>query len=88
LRLGFAPGVDPLAFVGTSFDLFNWNGLLTPGVYFSQVLSRPGYQWDLTNLYTTGEVTFTGVPEPATVGLMLLAGVIVVRPRRMGKRVR
>jgi len=88
LRLGFAPGTDPLALVGTTFDVFNWNGLLASGDQFSQVLSLPGYQWDLANLYTTGEVTFTAVPEPATVGLMLLAGVIVVRPRRMGKRVR
>ena len=83
LKLGFAPGTDPQPLLGTTFDLFNWNSLLTPGDHFSQVLSLPGYQWDLSNLYTSGEGSFTGVPEPATAGLLVLGGLILARRRRI-----
>ncbi len=32
------------------------------------------YQWDLTQLYTAGEVTLTAVPEPRSIVLVVLGG--------------
>ncbi len=65
LDLEFANGVDPSALVGDTFKLFNWNGPLPAGDQFSSIASAPGLSWDLRNLYTTGTVTLTGVPEPS-----------------------
>lgn len=82
LRLGFAPDADILALIGTTFDLFDWNGQLPAGEEFAQVLWDSGHQWDISQLYTTGEVTFLGVPEPATAPLLLLAGLPMSRRKR------
>lgn len=56
LELAFAAGVNPAAQVGRTFDLFNWNEVNPTGAF--NVSSE--YAWDLTKLYTTGEVTLTG----------------------------
>lgn len=37
----------------------------------SLLLGMISPQWDLADLYTTGEVTLVAVPEPATIGLLL-----------------
>jgi len=68
--------------VGTTFDLFNWNGMLAGGDCFDQVVSRAGYQWDLSQLYTTGEVTLMSIPEPATMVLLLLGGMMMRKLKR------
>ena len=60
---------DLVSLVGTEFRLFNWNGRLTPGSQFVSITTVPGAQWDLSNLYTDGTVTLTGIPEPATLAL-------------------
>lgn len=83
LRLGFAAGVDPAGLVGTTFNLFNWNGQLPPGEQFAEVSSLPGMVWDFTHLYDTGEVTLVGVPEPATVFLFASAGILARRRRKV-----
>jgi hypothetical protein len=42
--------------VGTTFDLFDWQGADVSG-QFAQVVVPPGTQWDTADLYTTGQVT-------------------------------
>ena len=73
LDLEFAAGTSATLLVGASFRLFNWNGQLAPGQHFDQIISQPGYVWDTSKLYTTGLVTLTAVPEPATILLALCA---------------
>jgi uncharacterized protein YjbI with pentapeptide repeats len=53
LALSFAPGVDIAAQSGRTIDLFDWTGVSPTGSF---TVSSP-YDWDLTKLYTTGEVT-------------------------------
>lgn len=87
LKLDFASGGDPHSLVGATFDLFDWNGQLAMGEQFDQITSLPGHQWDLTDLYTTGEVTLLAVPEPASIVLLTLGmGVLMTRRRVSGPR--
>jgi Pentapeptide repeats (8 copies) len=65
LELTFAAGVNLASQVGRTFDLFNWTGVSPTGAF---AVSSP-YSWNLSNLYTTGEVTLTAVPEPASFAL-------------------
>ena len=70
LELSYLDGFSPSA--GESFELFNGR---TTGS-FSQVNLPPlsnGLRWDISNLYTTGEIGI--VPEPSTLAL-LAAGAI------------
>ena len=59
LDLTFAPGVDVATQSGRTIDLFDWTGVTPTGAF---TVSSP-YTWNLTNLYTTGEVTLTAVPS-------------------------
>jgi uncharacterized protein YjbI with pentapeptide repeats len=68
LELTFANDVNPASQVGRTFDLFNWDGVSPTGAF---AVSSP-YAWNLSNFYTTGEVTLTAVPEPASVALLVL----------------
>ena len=61
LELAFASGVDPLSQIGRTFDVFDWTGVSPTGAF---AVGSP-YVWDLSKLYTTGEVTFlaaSGLP--------------------------
>jgi hypothetical protein len=61
LDLDFAAGANPVAQIGRTFDLFNWTGVSPTGSF---TIDSP-YQWDLSRLYTTGEVVFlaaSGIP--------------------------
>jgi len=58
LDLEFAPGVNLYSQVGHTFDLFNWTGVTPSGAF---TVSSP-YQWNLSQLYTTGNVTLQSVP--------------------------
>jgi uncharacterized protein YjbI with pentapeptide repeats len=60
LELSFAADVNPASQIGRTFDLFDWTGVNPTGTF---AVSSP-YSWDLSNLYTTGDVTLTAVPEP------------------------
>jgi uncharacterized protein YjbI with pentapeptide repeats len=53
LDLTFGPGVDVAAQSGRTIDLFDWTGASPTGAF---AITSP-YSWDLTKLYTTGEVT-------------------------------
>ena len=48
--------------IGTTFDLFDWDGVEPTGA-FSAIATEDGFDWDVANLYTTGDVTLTSVPE-------------------------
>jgi hypothetical protein len=53
LELGFAADVDLASQIGRTLDLFDWTGVTPTGTF--AVSSQ--YPWDLSQLYTTGEVT-------------------------------
>jgi uncharacterized protein YjbI with pentapeptide repeats len=55
LELAFASGVDPATQLGRTIDLFDWTGVTPTGAF--NVVSP--FAWDLSQLYTTGEVTLT-----------------------------
>jgi uncharacterized protein YjbI with pentapeptide repeats len=68
LELTFADNMNLASQVGRTFDLFDWTGVTPTGAF---AVSSP-YTWELSNLYTTGEITLTAVPEP---GSFVLAAV-------------
>ncbi len=72
LELTLAAEADPAELLGATFGLFDFEGV-TPGGQFGQVVTEPGLVWDLSNLYSSGEVTLTAVPEPSTLMLLSLA---------------
>ena len=61
LDLTFAAGVDVATQSGRTIDLFDWTGVTPTGAF---TVSSP-YTWNLSNLYTTGEVTLAAVPSHA-----------------------
>src|SRR5262245_42535013 len=78
LELSFADNVNLATQLGRTFDLFNWTGVTPTGAF---AISSP-YAWDLSNLYTTGEVTLTAIPEPISTALVLLAATAMFVTRR------
>jgi uncharacterized protein YjbI with pentapeptide repeats len=80
LELTFADNVNLASQVGRTFDLFNWTGVNPTGAFAVSSL----YAWDLSNLYVTGQVTLTAVPEPAFVAVVV-SGVLAAAtaPRRL-----
>ena len=77
----FATDVDLASQVGRTFDVFDWTGVNPTG----QFQFASPYAWDLTNLYTTGEVTLTAIPEPAGVVLMCV-GLVALAMVRLARR--
>jgi uncharacterized protein YjbI with pentapeptide repeats len=61
LLLTPADGVAGGSLLGRTFDLFNWNDSPAEDNRFDAVVSMPGYVWDMSKLYTTGEVTLTSI---------------------------
>ncbi len=83
LELLFAEGTNPADLIGTTFDLFDWDGAVRSGEF--EIVPQAGTVWDTTKLYTTGEVTL--VPEPSTVMLLGIAAVLLlVGTVRFGRR--
>jgi uncharacterized protein YjbI with pentapeptide repeats len=79
LELTFADDVNLASQLGRTFDLFDWTGVNPTGGF--SVVSP--YTWDLSNLYTTGEVTLTAIPEPSS-RIAFVVGVLLafaLRPR-------
>jgi uncharacterized protein YjbI with pentapeptide repeats len=62
--------------IGETLDLFDWPEPLAVGNTFSQVELPPGTVWDLSQLYTTGEITL--IPEPANSAMFVIALVSLV----------
>jgi uncharacterized protein YjbI with pentapeptide repeats len=80
LFLNFADQADVHSLVGTTFDLFNWNGFLAAGDTFGNVAWPVGFDWDLSDLYASGTVTLLKVPEPSSI-LLLLVPALYLRRR-------
>jgi hypothetical protein len=59
LDLTFAPGVNIATQSGRTIDLFDWTGVTPSGAF---TVESP-YTWDLTQLYTTGEITLAAAPN-------------------------
>ncbi len=80
LGLDFAQGVDFGSQIGRTFDLFDWTGVTLSGAFD---VASP-YSWDLTQLYTSGDVTLLAIPEPTAVVVWLLGilGVALLHRRR------
>lgn len=81
LELAFAPGTDVVTQIGRTFDVFDWTGV-TPTGRFS-VSSR--YEWDLSGLYTTGDITLL-TPEPASLAMLVLGSFFFTRRRNQRLR--
>lgn len=62
LFLDFAAGADFRSLIGTTFDLFDWDGHLPPDSEFLHVDWPAGFDWDISDLYVGGTVTLVGVP--------------------------
>lgn len=60
LELTFAASVNLDSQVGRSFDLFDWTGVTPTGSF---AIDSP-YAWNLSKLYTTGEVTLLSAFGP------------------------
>jgi uncharacterized protein YjbI with pentapeptide repeats len=75
LELTFADDVNLASQLGRTFDLFDWTGVTPVGAFAVD----SSYRWDLSHLYTTGEVTLAAVPEPAGVALLTFAPIAYVR---------
>ena len=69
LELTFAGDVDLAGQIGRTLRIFDWTGVSPSGQFEIQ----SPYAWDVTNLYTTGEVTLLAVPERATFVLLIVA---------------
>jgi len=83
LDLDFADGVDPATQLGRTIHVFDWTGVSPSGALD---IGGP-YTWDVSHLYTAGDVTLTAVPEPSTmvlafVGLLGGSGYTRLRFRR------
>jgi hypothetical protein len=77
LELTFAEDVNLASQLGRTFDLFDWTGVTPTGAF---AVSGP-YTWDLSKLYTTGEVTLSAVPEPSSAFLAVIVVGVILRAR-------
>jgi len=78
LSLGFASGVELASQVGRTLDLFDWTGVVPTGVF---TVASP-YTWDLSDLYSTGEVTLLAIPEPSSALLLCVGGMAFLAGRK------
>jgi uncharacterized protein YjbI with pentapeptide repeats len=81
LKLDFAAGVDVASQVGRTIRIFDWSGASPTGQF---TVASP-FTWNLSNLYISGEVTLSSVPEPAA---ELLAAVVGIGACLFGKQPR
>jgi hypothetical protein len=89
LSLRLAPGAVAEDLVGHTFRLFTRNAPLAGDNRFASVYQDPGATFDLSDHYTTGEVTFRGassesatpIPEPAALALLAPGALLMLRRR-------
>lgn len=72
LFLDFRDETEVVSLVGTTFNIFNWNGSLINGDEFNDVSWPAGFDWDVRDLYAGGTVTLLAVPEPSSAAAFLL----------------
>jgi len=82
LELTFAADVNLASQVGRTFELFDWTGVDPTGAF---AIASP-YAWNLSNLYTTGQVTLTAIPEPTSFVLTAVPAALLVLRRRRRSR--
>jgi uncharacterized protein YjbI with pentapeptide repeats len=75
LALTFTNDVDVSTQVGRTIRIFDWTGVSPTGQFH---IASP-YAWDLSRLYTSGEITLLAVPEPSTLSLTLLVVLSLAR---------
>ena len=80
LDVTFAAGVSPASLLGTPIQLFDWSGVTPTGQFAWQDDLPAGYSWDTSQLYIAGYITET--PEPATLSLLALGAVGILRRGR------
>lgn len=73
LRLDFADDVNVFTQVGRTLRIFDWTGVSPSNVFRVE----SDYMWDLSTLYTSGEITLLAVPEPMTARVALIAAALV-----------
>jgi uncharacterized protein YjbI with pentapeptide repeats len=62
LDLEFAPGTEASVQIGRTIHLFDWAGVSPTGTFNVE----SSFSWDLSQLYTTGDVTLLGSGDPNT----------------------
>ena len=82
---GFGPGAaiaerTPTPDAPMGFDLLDWASQSGQFDALDLPTLPGGWSWDTAELYTTGEIRI--VPEPATLALLALSGLALVRRRR------
>jgi hypothetical protein len=80
LDVTFAAGVSPASLLGEPIQLFNWSGVTPTGQFAWEDDLPAGYSWDTSQLYSTGYIT--EVPEPATLSLLALGAMGIMRRGR------
>jgi len=86
LELLFADDISPTALIGKTFDLFDWHGAVVSG-RFDRVVTEADATWDLSNLYSTGEVRLVSVvPEPSALVLLGIGICVALAGARQLKR--
>jgi len=83
LKLGVETGVDPHTLLNQTFRLFDWTGV-TPNGQFNVVNELPGYAWDTSQVYTTGNVTL--LPEPLALELLAAGAAALLAYRCLRRR--
>ena len=78
LELSFAADVDLASQIGRTFHIFDWTGVEPTGTF---TVSSP-YRWDVSQLYSTGDVTLVPEPRAVLLAACALAAVMVPRIRR------
>jgi uncharacterized protein YjbI with pentapeptide repeats len=78
LELEFADDVSLASQVGRTVDLFDWTGVAPTGTF---TVTSP-YAWNLSNLYTTGQVTLHLFPEPTSCSAILVCSLGLTFHRR------
>jgi hypothetical protein len=71
-------GFEPLA--GNSFDILDWGHLNGTFDIIDLPALNPGLMWNTSALYTSGQLSVT--PEPATICLLGLGGLAMLRRKR------
>jgi uncharacterized protein YjbI with pentapeptide repeats len=68
LELDFAPTTNLGSQIGRTIRVFNWTGVTPTGAFTMRSL----YAWDVSRLYSTGEVTLLAIPEPGAMAMMFV----------------